>query len=765
MSRFALKAAYCLLAFPAMVAAQPPERQFINKYCLGCHSRAARAGNLTLETGAPADKPEVWEKVLRRLRGRTMPPANIPHPPEAEYTAAIASIESALDGLPVNPGRSDTFRRLNRTEYRNAVRDLLAVDVDVTNLLPADESSHGFDNITVDDLSPTLLEKYLAAARKIARLAVGIPAKSPGGETVNLPPDLTQEEHFEGMPLGTRGGKALRFTFPVDAEYEIQIRLARDRNEHVEGIAGTHDVDLLIDGASVKQFTVKPPPPGQDHSGVDKHLVVKVPVKAGPHVVAVTFPRKSRALLETERQPYQAHFNMDRHPRITPAVYSITINGPYGEQRPGDTPSRRRIFVCRPAAGGDALPCAQKILTTVARRAYRRPVTAADIAAPLKFYKEQPDFETGIEMGLRAILVSPEFLFRIESDPAGVTPKSAYRVSDLQLATRLSFFLWSSLPDDELLAAAAQGRLREPAVLERQVRRMLADPRSATLVNNFAEQWLYLRNLSSANPDMRIFAGFDDNLRQAFRRETELFFESIVREDRSVLDLIAANYTYVNGRLAKHYGIPNIYGSRFQRVEFGPGSVRGGLLRHGSILTVTSYATRTSPVIRGKWVLENILGVPPPPPPPAVPALPEKTGVSKPQTMRERLAEHRANPVCAACHQLIDPVGFALENYDGVGRWRTTENGKPIDVAGGLPDGSKFEGVDGLQKAILARPEVFAGTFTEKLMTYALGRGVESYDAPAVRKIVRDAKSSGFKFSAFVLAIVNSNPFQMRRSS
>lgn len=759
MSRLALRAAYCLFSVTAL--AQPPERQFINKNCLGCHSRAARAGNLNLEASTPAEHPERWEKVLRRLRGRTMPPANIPHPPEAAYTAAIASIEATLDNLPPNPGRTDTFRRLNRTEYRNSVRDLLLVDIDVSNLLPADESSHGFDNITVGELSPTLLERYLSAARKIARLAVGIPARAPGGETVNLPPDLTQEDHFDGLPLGTRGGKSLRYNFPVDAEYEVQIRLARDRNEHVEGIAGVHDVELLIDGQPLKTFTVRPPPAGQDHSGVDKHLNLKLPVTAGPHIVAVAFPRKTGALLETERQPYQAHFNMDRHPRVQPAVYSLTINGPYGAQRPGDTPSRRRLFVCN----SKDEPCAKKIITTLARRAYRRQVNDADIQAPLRFFKQQPDFETGIEMAVRAVLVSPEFLFRVESDPASVAPKSAYKLSGLELATRLSFFLWSSIPDDELLAAATQGTLQQPAVLERHVRRMLADPRSNVLITNFAEQWLYLRNLNAATPDMRVFAGFDDNLRQAFRRETELFVESIVREDRSVLELLSANYTFVNGRLAKHYGIPNVYGSRFQRVVFDKDRTRGGLLRHGSILTVTSYATRTSPVIRGKWILENILGVPPPPPPPAVPALPEKSSLTKPLSVRERLAEHRVNPACFGCHQLMDPIGFALENYDGVGRYRVTEDDKPVDVSGGLPDGSKFTGVDGLQQAILARPEVFAGTFTEKLLTYALGRGVETTDAPSVRKIVRDAKARDFRFSSFILGIVNSTPFQMRRSS
>jgi hypothetical protein len=472
-------------------------------------------------------------------------------------------------------------------------------------------------------------------------------------------------------------------------------------------------------------------------------------------------------LLETGRQPYEAHFNNDRHPRITPAVFSVSVNGPYHAQGPGDTPSRRRIFVCQPAKASDEGACAKRILSTVARRAYRRPVTDADIEVPLKFYQDARkggSFDDGIEMGLRAVLVSPEFLFKIEQDPNGVAPKSAYRISDLELASRLSFFLWSSIPDDELLDTAVKGTLRSPDVLERQVRRMLADERSQTLVTNFAEQWLYLRNLASANPDMRLFAGFDDNLRQAFRRETEMFFESMVREDRNVLELLNANYTFLNERLAKHYGIPNVYGSRFRRVELDPETHRGGLLSQGSILTVTSYANRTSPVIRGKWILGNILGLEPPPPPNNVPALKETAGVEKPVSMRERMAQHRVNAVCAGCHNLMDPIGFSMENYDAIGRWRTAESGKPIDASGGLPDGSKFEGVGGLQKALLNRPEVFVNTMTEKLMTYSLGRGVEYYDAPAVRKVVSQSRDQGYRFSSLVLGIVNSTPFQMRRA-
>jgi Protein of unknown function (DUF1592)/Protein of unknown function (DUF1588)/Protein of unknown function (DUF1585)/Protein of unknown function (DUF1587)/Protein of unknown function (DUF1595)/Planctomycete cytochrome C len=747
-----------------------PERAAVTRYCTACHNSKVKTGGLALDAAEvhnPAANSEAWEKVVKKLRTRSMPPAGLPRPDERTYTALLTSLESSLDTAATakpNPGRTDTFRRLNRTEYRNAIRDLLAMEVEVSSLLPSDESSHGFDNVTVGDLSPTLLERYLSAARKISRLAMGSPARSPGGDTITLPPDLTQEDHFEELPLGTRGGSTVRYNFPLDAKYDIQIRLARDRNEHVEGLKEPSDVELMLDGERVQMFTVVPPPPGKDHSLVDKDLTVRVPVKAGPHVLAVAFPRKAAPLLETERQPWHAHFNMDRHPRLQPALYSVSINGPYEAKGAGDTPSRRRILVCKEQDDS----CAKRVLTTLMRRAYRRPITEADVQIPFKFYKEartESGFNAGIEMGLSAVLVSPEFLFRVEQDPPGVAPHTPYRVSDVELASRLSFFLWSSIPDDELLDTAIQGKLRTPAVLEQQVRRMLADSRSQALVSNFAEQWLYLRNLASTTPDMRLFPDFDDNLRQAFRKETELFFESIMREDRSVLDLLRANYTFVNERLAKHYGIPNVYGSRFRRITFPEGSVRGGLLRQGSVLTVTSYATRTSPVIRGKWILDNVLGVPPPPPPPDVPALKENSGGGgKNLSIRERMAEHRKNPVCSGCHQLMDPVGFSLENYDAVGRWRTVDDGKPIDVAGSLPDGSKFDGASGLQKALLSRPENFATTLTEKLLTYGLGRGVENYDAPAVRKIVKTAGNSDFRFSSFILGIVNSTPFQMRRS-
>ncbi len=751
-----------------------PQTAFTNQYCVGCHNDKLKSGGLSLASVNSRDIAEhtqTWEKVVRKLRARAMPPAGIPRPDEKTYDAIVTSLETSLDRAAAakpNPGRTDTFRRLNRTEYRNAIRDLLALDVDVSSLLPGDDSSHGFDNVTVGELSPTLLERYLSAAQKISRLAIGSPVRSPGGDTMILPADLTQESHFDELPFGTRGGTVVHYTFPQDGEYEVQLRLARDRNEDVEGLTGSHEVEVTLDGVRIQVFTVKPPARGQDHSKVDADLHVRVPVKAGAHELAADFVKKPTALLETVRQPYQAHFNMDRHPRVQPALYSISVTGPYNAKGPGDTASRERIFVCQPAKGADEDGCAKRIISTLARRAWRKQVSESEIQVPFKFYedaKKDGGFDAGIEMALRAILISPHFIFRIEQDPSNVPSGTAYRLNDTELASRLSFFLWSSIPDDELLDVAVKGVLRQPTVLEKQVRRMLADPRSESMVNNFAEQWLYLRNLSSANPDARMFPDFDDNLRQAFRRETEMFFESIMREDRNVLDLLRANYTFVNERLAKHYGIPNIYGSRFRRVTFGPNDEnRGGLLSQGSILTVTSYATRTSPVIRGKWILTNILGTPPPPPPPNVPPLKETAEAGKVLTMRDRMAQHRANPACAGCHKLMDPIGFSLENYDAVGRWRTSENGSPVDVAGGLPDGSTFNGLAGLKKALLSRPELFVSTTTEKLMTYALGRGVEDYDQPAVRAVVQNARNHDYSFSSLVLGIVNSTPFQMRRS-
>ena len=756
----------------AVIAAHLP---LIDEYCLECHDEDNKKAGLALDAIASheiAQHPDVWEKVVRKLRARQMPPIGKERPDDSTYDAVVASLEKALDRVAAanpNPGRTATIRRLTRTEYQNAIRDLLGIQMDVASLLPADESSYGFDNVTVGDLSPTLLDRYVSAAEKISRVAVGRPSRSPGGETIRLPPDLTQEEHLEGLPIGTRGGAILNYTFPLDGEYEVQIRLRRDRDEHVEGLSEVHELELLLDKERLQLFTVKPPAAASGHAQVDEHLNVRMPVTAGPHALAVTFIKKPSVLLESVRKPFEAHFNSYRHPRIQPAIYSVSIIGPYGSTAAGDTPSRRRIFAARPGTPDQEDRIARQSLAALMRRAYRRPVTDADIRGPFELYRTtraeagEDGFEAGMEMALTAVLVSPEFLFRVEHDPAGIAPDTVYRVSDLALASRLSFFLWSSIPDDELLDVAIAGRLHEPAVLDKQVRRMLADARSTALVTNFAAQWLHLRNLAAITPDMRLFPDFDDNLRQAFRQETELFFESVLREDRSVLDLLRANYTFVNERLAKHYGIPHVYGSRFRRVALDEDSDRGGVLRHGSILTVTSDATRTSPVLRGKWILDNLLGVPPPPPLPDVPALKDNT-VDGNLSVRQRLAEHRSNARCAACHNLMDPVGLSLEKFDAVGRRRTAESGIPIDASGGLPDGSKFADVNGLETALLRRPELFVGAFAEKLLIYASGRGMEYYDAPAIRQIVRDTRPQKFRMSSIILAVVKSKPFQMRKS-
>ena len=757
-------------------SAASPHRATLDRYCVTCHNGRVKTGGLALDAldvSQVASDPATWEKVVRKLRGRMMPPSGLPRPDEATYDALATSLENALDSAVKqhpNPGRTETFRRLSRVEYQHAIRDILDLDVDVSALLPKDDASHGFDNVANGELSPTLLERYLAAAQKVSRAAIGGPLPSPASQVVILPSDLTQEDHLEGLPLGTRGGTIVHHNFPLDGTYEIQMRLSRDRNENVEGLTEPQQVELTLDGQRVQLFGVKP---NRNQSGiyyadeaVDKDLKTRIQVTSGPHDVGVVFPRRTFALEETERQPSLAHFNMDRHPRVQIALYSVSIAGPFDAGAVTDTPSRRRVFVCRPQTTAAEDACAKRILSAVARRAFRRAVTDADIDAPLKFYKEARstgDFDAGIEMAIRAVLASTEFLFRIERDPKTVAAHTPYRVSDVELASRLSFFLWSSVPDDELLDLAIAGTLNRPATLERQVKRMLASPKAEALVTNFAGQWLYLRNLAAVSPDARTFPDFDDNLRQAFRRETELFVESIMREDRSSLDLLRANYTFVNERLAKHYGIPNVYGSRFRRVSLGDNSIRGGILGQGSVLTVTSYANRTSPVLRGKWVLENIVGTPPPPPPQNVPPLKDTDSEGRVLSMRERMAQHRASPACAGCHQLMDPAGLSMENFDAIGRWRTrTESGGTVDASGGLPDGSTFTGMNGLRSALLRKPEMFVGTLTEKLMTYGLGRGLEYYDAPAVRTIVAGARGQDYRFSSLVLGIVSSDPFQMR---
>ena len=754
------------------------DQAVVNRYCLSCHNDRALRGGLSLEGAALDDvrnHAEVWERALRKLRAGAMPPDGAPRPDAAAYQSLVTYLETELDTLAAaapNPGRTDTFRRLNRTEYGNAIRDLLALNVDVASLLPQDDASFGFDNVGAGELSPTLMERYLAAAQKISRLAVGSMAIVPGSRVVTVRPDTTQEGHLAGLPFGTRGGAQVAHTFPLDGEYEIEVRLARNRNENIEGLRESHVLEMTLDGERLELFNVVP---DRNRFGsyyadedVDKHLNVRIPISAGPHTFGTAFLQKNSALIETERQPYQAQFNQDRHPRQQPAVHSVSISGPFEPSGIGDTPSRDRIFSCRPATPADETGCAATIISSLARRAYRRPVTFSDIEMPMAFYEEGragEGFEAGIELALRALLTSPEFLFRIERDPDGVTPGAAYELSDIELASRLSFFLWSSIPDDALIDDAEAGRLRDRTTLADHVRRMLADPRAATLTTNFADQWLYLRNLETAAPNLRLFPDFDDNLRSAFRQETQLLFDSIVREDRTVVDLLQADYTFLNERLAGHYGIPGIYGNDFRRVELPADSPRRGLLGHGSILTVTSYATRTSPVLRGKWILENLLGMPPPPPPPNVPALEEPEPGVTARSMRDRMEQHRANAVCAACHRLMDPAGLSMENFDAIGRWRDrADDWSPIDATGSIPGGGRFDGVAGLRDALLARPEVFVGTMTEKLLTYALGRGLDHHDGPAVRRTLRDAARDNYRFSSLVLGIVESTPFQMRRS-
>ncbi|HEY7328581.1 MAG TPA: DUF1592 domain-containing protein [Gemmataceae bacterium] len=746
--------------------------RFVTRHCTKCHNDEDKKGELALDTFLEKDVAthlEVWEKVVRKLSARQMPPVGKPRPDERAYETVVTALETELDRAAAavpNPGRTPTLRRLNRTEYQNAIRDLLALEVDVTSLLPVDEANHGFDSAPLGDLSPTLLDRYITAAQKISRLAIGRAPKSPNSDVFRTRPDMTQEEHVEGLPLGTRGGLRIPYTFPQDGEYDVQIWLARDRNEQVEGLHEPHELEILLDRKRMSSFTVQPPYRNEGHTKVDQHLKARIAVTAGPHDLGATFVKNPTSLLETKRQPYQAHYNLHRHPRISPAVYQVSITGPYNAKGHGDTPSRRRIFICTPAGRADEEACAMKILSALLRRAYRRPVDRAHLERVVQFYRQgrkDGDFDAGIEMALSAVLVNPQFLFRIERDPAGVASQTTYRVSDIDLASRLSFFLWSSIPDDELLDLAEKGDLHRPEVLEKQVRRMLGDERSRTLANDFAAQWLHLRNLESITPDLRLFPDFDDNLRTAFRRETELFFESVLHEDRSALDLLKAEYTYLNERLAKHYDIPHIYGNRFRRVALGGDRERGGLLRHGSILTVTSYATRTSPVIRGKWILENLLGTPPPPPPAKVPPLRENT-VSANLPIRERLAEHRSNASCASCHRLIDPVGFSLEQFDAVGRWRSMDEGRPVDAAGGLADGSEFAGVSGLEEALRRRPEWFVRTLTEKLFTFALGRAPEESDAPAIRKIVREARAQDYRISSLIVGLTASTPFQMRKA-
>jgi len=652
---------------------------------------------------------------------------------------------------------------------------MVALDVDATAFPPADDEANGFDNIAdVLKVSPSLMEQYLTASRKIAALAVGDPNIAPASTVYRVPPDRAQGDHVDGLPLGTRGGIVIRHDFPLDADYDFRVNLLQNIVGYVPGLEWPHTLEISIDGERV--FTA---PVGGDEDNklsdtnlaqakeaLDQRLRTRIHVRGGPHIVGVAFVKKSSAESVEPLQPFTRDLDMQNMNGV-PLIEHVQIGGPFNATGPGDTPSRRRIFVCRPANAREETSCAKTILSSLARRAYRRPIDT-EIDTLLGFYesgRKKGGFDAGIEGALRFVLASPKFLFREEADPAGVAPGTVYPVSDLELASRLSFFLWSSLPDDELLATAAQGRLKDSALLERQVRRMLADPRSNALVENFAAQWLFVRNLQSFLPDTATFPNFDDNLRQAFRRESELFFESIMREDRNVLDLLTADYAFVNERLARHYGIPNVYGSQFRRVTL-PDENRRGLLGEGSMLAVTSYPNRTSPVLRGKWILENILGTPPPPPPPNVPTLKENGEGGKVQSVRERLEEHRKNPACATCHRVMDPLGFSLDNFDATGEWRTREAvGVAVDASGQLADGTPVDGPVALRKALLKHPDQFVRTMTEKLLTYGLGRGLEYYDMPVVRAIARDAARQNYRFSSLIVGIVKSPPFLMKTAS
>jgi hypothetical protein len=759
------------------------DRQLLVRYCAGCHNERTKTAGLALDkadlTNIPAAA-EVWEKVIRKLRSNAMPPQGMPRPSAAASTALIVLLETSLDdaaSLHPNPGRT-LVHRLNRAEYANAIRDLLALDIDSASLLPPDDSGYGFDNnADVLSVSPMLTERYLSAARKISRITVGDPAIHPETDTFAVNKYLKQDDRMsEDLPFESRGGIAAHYYFPVDGDYVVTVFLLRTYDGRIRGMIETNQLEVRVNGAKVKEVTiggeqapaepngrVRPRPGRFDEAD---RMEVRFFAKAGPGVVAVDF-RKRPAEPEGLLRPMYAvtSYEYAGDATIPPGIASVEIRGPYEVKGPGKSPSRERIFGCHPESAGDEERCASQIIATLARRAYRRPVSSEDLQPLLGFYKEERgkvSFDGAIEMVLRRILVSPDFLFRMEQEPMGVRPGTAYRISDVELASRLSFFLWSSIPDDELLAAAEQGQLKRPGVLQQEVKRMLADRRGKNMVRNFAGQWLWLRNIPLKLPDPYSFPDFDANLQDAFAQEMDLFMGSQVLEDHSVLDLLTADYTYVNERLARHYGIPNVYGSHFRRVQLN-GDERKGLLGKGGILMVTSYPNRTSPVQRGKWLLENILGAPPPPPLPNVPALKENTPGTQAQSVRERLEEHRANPACSGCHKLMDPLGFALENFDAIGHWRTTsESGTRIDTSGELIDGTKVDGPATLRQALLGHREDFVATVTSKLMTYALGRGVEYYDEPAIRKIVREAATDNYRWSSLILGITRSVPYQMR---
>ncbi len=756
----------------ADTAGAPAARATLDKYCVTCHNDRLKTAGLTLaalDVQRPSARAEIWEKVIRKLRTRAMPPPNAPRPDAETYDALAGYLEASIDRDAVaspRPGTLALVHRLSRTEYQNAIRDLLAIDalpkeIDYSLLLPADNSASGFDNIAdLLFMSPTIMERYLDAAEKISRLAVGDTHAPVLVNRYRLHPEQWQGARVEDLPWGTRGGLSARSDFPADGEYSIKVDVvvpqADTHQESVTGPVQAHQLEISVDGARMAIAPVGAAPGRGRGRAPAGPLEFKVPMTAGPHLIGVTFIARDDVRDELTVRPRMR----GRGPE--PAVSLVTISGPYGAKAPGDSPSRRRIFTC--TAHDDA--CAKAILVALTRRAYRRPTSDGDVQDLWPFFEKgraEGGFDTGIERALERLLVSPQFLFRVEREPAGVASGTAFRVSDVELASRLSFFLWSSIPDDELLTVAANGQLHTPAVLERQVRRMLADRRAASLVTNFAEQWLFVRDIDLKQPDGLIFPDFDESLRADMHTETDLFLESVLLENRSVLDLLTANYSFVNERLAKHYGIPNVQGSDFRRVTFPAGSPRGGLLGQGSILTLTSYATRTSPVVRGKWVLENLLSAAPPPPPPNIPAL--KTDGADPGTtltMREAMTRHRASPSCAGCHARMDPIGFAMENFDAVGRWRDHDSGGNIDASGRFPDGTAFDGMTGLKTVLLSQKDQFVNTIAEKLLMYALGRNLQYYDEPWVRRIVRDAAAGNDTFASLVLGVVNSAPIELR---
>ena len=787
---------------PSTEAVSAAPRAVLDRYCITCHNDRLRTGGLSLDAASvdaadPSRHADVFERVIRKLRTGAMPPPGRPRPDEATYDAVASRLEADIDRAAAaspDPGRTSTVHRLNRTEYRNAIRDLLALDIDVTPLLPGDETSDtGFDNnADVLSISTAQLERYLSAARTITRLATGLTPTGPGFETFDVPLLLLQDERqSEDMPLGSRGGVAVPYHFPVDGDYLIKIELRSNWQDYILGMGSAHLLDVRIDGELVERLTVGGEAPGRPApvtftiaergdpeweaylQSADERLEVRVPVEAGPRMVSVSFVRNVREP-EGILKPRQAGevLSNDEVYHGNAAVSAVAIGGPYAVTGPGDTPSRRAIFICRPevAAPAEERACAAEIVSRLARRAYRRPVTAADVDTLLGFFdsgrEDGGSFDAGIQLALERMLVDPDFLLRIERDPGGAVPGEPYRLRDVEVASRLSFFLWGSIPDDPLLDAVEQGMLTDPAALEAQVRRMLADPRARSLVDDFAMQWLHLRNLEDVTGDPVPFPDFDDNLVEAFRQETTLFLASTLREDRSVLDLLDADYTFVNERLARHYGIPGIYGSRFRRVSLPDREQRGGLLGHGGLLALTSYPTRTSPVLRGKWLLDTILGAPPPSPPADVPALPERGEGGRTTSVRERLERHRQAPACATCHASIDPPGFALEQFDGLGAWRTTDEfGNPIDATATMPNGRTVAGMAGLRALLLERPEQFAGTVAEKLLSYALGRGLGHVDRPTVRAVVRDAAADDYRWSALIAGIVKSPAFLMRNAA